>query len=156
MATTTTNTTDLADFGTREIRMARNLLDAWLTHGLPDHFEHDGVTVMFNPQSGWVFLTNAEYQVAVMEDGDLVSFHTSPYGAYGGTLVELNEMSDAAKRACDRLRGQLRNSSPRREYFRLTRAEAEALAALDLSESKRRHPSVPDTTTHLPNRKETK
>ena len=95
VATTTTNTTDLADFGTREIRMARNLLDAWLTHGLPDHFEHDGVTVMFNPQSGWVFLTNAEYQVAVEEDGELFSFYTSPCHGHEGTLDELNEMFDA-------------------------------------------------------------
>ena len=95
MANTTTNTTDLADFGTREIRMARDLLDAWLTHGLPDHFDHDDVTVMFNPQSGWVFLTNAESHVAVLEDGELFSFHTSPYGGYEGTLVELNEMLDA-------------------------------------------------------------
>jgi hypothetical protein len=95
VANTTTNTTDLADFGMREIRMARDLLDAWLTHGLPDHFDHDDVTVMFNPQSGWVFLTNAEYHVAVEKDGELVSFHTSPFDGYEGTLVELNEMFDA-------------------------------------------------------------
>tara|TARA_R110000803_G_scaffold56935_2_gene114552 strand:- start:18934 stop:19089 length:156 start_codon:yes stop_codon:yes gene_type:complete len=37
--------------------------------------------------------------------------------------------ADDAAAACDRLRGQMHNS-PRRQYFRITRAEAEALAAL--------------------------
>jgi len=55
-------------------------------------------------------------------------------------------MSAAAAEVCDRLRGQLWNSSPRRQFFRLTRAEAEALAALDISESKSRHPSMQNTT----------
>ncbi len=55
-------------------------------------------------------------------------------------------MSTAADEALTRLRGQLRNSSANRQFFRLTRAEAEALAALDISESKSRHPSMQNTT----------
>jgi len=89
------NTTDLAKFGMREIRMARDLLEAWLRNGLPDDFEFDGVTVMLNPRSGMVFLTNAEYQVAVIGDTlpeELVSFYASPYEGHEGTLVQLNEM----------------------------------------------------------------
>ena len=89
------NTTDLAKFGIREIIMARDLLDAWVRNGLPEEFMSEGVTVMFNPKSGWVFLTNAEYQVAVEEDGELFSFYTSPYHGHEGTLDELIEMFDA-------------------------------------------------------------
>ena len=92
------NTTNLAEFGMREIRMARDLFDAWLRNGLPGDFEFDGVTVMLNPRSGMVFLTNAEYQVAVIGDTlpeELVSFYTSPYEGHEGTLDELTEMFDA-------------------------------------------------------------
>lgn len=83
------NTTDLADFGMREIKMARDLLDAWLNNGLPADFDFDGVTVMLNPNSGMVFLTNAEFQVAVIENGELVSFYSSPYGGHEGTAADL-------------------------------------------------------------------
>ena len=91
-----TLTTDLGDFGMREIRMARDLLDAWCEHGLPDDFENDEVTVAFNQMSHYVFLTNAEFQVAVTDDsGELVSFYTSPWEGHEGTLDELVEMFDA-------------------------------------------------------------
>jgi hypothetical protein len=91
----TNNTTNLADFGMREISMARDLLDAWLVNGLPADFEFDCVTVMLNPMSGMVFLTNAEFQVAVISDGKLVSFYSSPYEGHEGTLAELIDMFDA-------------------------------------------------------------
>ena len=88
-------TSDLGDFGIREIKMARDLLDAWVNLGLPADFLFDGVTVMLNPMSGYVFLTNAECQVAVIEDGELVSFYSSPWEGHEGTLAELVEMFDA-------------------------------------------------------------
>tara|TARA_R110002153_G_scaffold203824_1_gene356713 strand:- start:6218 stop:6571 length:354 start_codon:yes stop_codon:yes gene_type:complete len=90
-----TLTTDLGDFGMREIRMARDLLDAWVLNGLPDDFENDEVTVAFNRMSGYVFLTNAEFQVAVIDDRYLVSFYSSPWEGHEGTLAELVEMFDA-------------------------------------------------------------
>lgn len=86
------NTTDLAEFGIREIKMARDLLDAWLRTGLPDDFEPDEVTVMLNPHSGWVFLTNAEFQTAVLDNNRLVSFYCSPYEGHEGTMEGLNKM----------------------------------------------------------------
>ena len=89
------NTTDLAEFGYREIGIARDLLDAWLNNGLPADFNIEGVTVMLNPMSDTVFLTNAEFQVAVLSDGELVSFYLSPYEGHEGTLAELVEMFDA-------------------------------------------------------------
>lgn len=89
------NTTDLADFGQREIRIAAALLNAWCETGLPADFDHDKVTVMLNPMSNTVFLTNAEYQVAIFDYDRLVSFYSSPYEGHEGTLAELNDMFDA-------------------------------------------------------------
>ena len=71
-------TTDLADFGYREIHEAIELLDMWMKHGLPDDFEEDEVRVMFNTERGWVFLTNSDYQVASIKYGKLESFYTCP------------------------------------------------------------------------------
>lgn len=78
--TTTTNrevvTSNLADFGYREIKMARDLLDA-------------GVTLMMNQNSGNVFLTNEEFEVAMESDGKLYSFYTSPYDGKEGSFEDL-------------------------------------------------------------------
>ena len=83
-------TTDLAKFGVRELREAAELLTAYCEGARPADFDADGVTVMFNMHSGMVFLTNAEYQVAVSDgQGDLASFYTSPYEGHEGTLFDL-------------------------------------------------------------------
>ena len=91
-------TSDLADFGMREIGMAADLLNAWCEYGLPDDFENDKVTVMLNRHSGNVFLTNAECHVAVLgatpDANRLVSFYSSPYEGHEGTLAQLIEMFD--------------------------------------------------------------
>lgn len=69
-------TTDLADFGYREIKETIELLDMWMKQGLPVDFEEDGVQVMFNVESGYVFLTNSEYQAALIHNGQLKSYYT--------------------------------------------------------------------------------
>lgn len=84
-------TTDLSDFGFREIEMARDLLDAWVKNGLPDDFNSLGVTVMLNRNSGNVFLTNEGYQVATMNGDTLESFYSSPYEGLEGFFDELLE-----------------------------------------------------------------
>jgi len=87
-----TTTTDLSKFGYREIVMAKDLLTAWVDQGLPDDFNDDGVTIMMNCNSGNVFLTNSEYQVAMMNGDDLESFYTTPYGGHEGFKDELKEL----------------------------------------------------------------
>lgn len=77
-------TTDLSKFGYREITMAKDLLTAWVDHGLPKDFEDDGVTVMMNTHSGNVFLTNSEYQVAMMNGDKLESFYNCPECGHEG------------------------------------------------------------------------
>ena len=64
-------TTDFAKFGNRERAMAEDLLKAWREQGLPDNFSDDEVTIMMNTSSGNVFLTNSEYQAAMMNGDSL-------------------------------------------------------------------------------------
>ena len=79
-------TSDLAKFGRREKRMAVDLLDAYCEQGA--EFLGDGVTVQMNRNSGYVFLTDEDFNVGVMEGDKLVQFFTCPEcGAEGTRLV---------------------------------------------------------------------
>jgi hypothetical protein len=84
-------TIDLSKFGYREWEMLRDILDAMIKHGLPSDFENDGVHPMFNIDSGNVFLTNAEYQVAMMNDDKLESFYSCPYCGHEGFVEEMGK-----------------------------------------------------------------
>jgi len=77
-------TTDLACFGSRERWMLVELLTAWDKHGLPIDFYDDEVRPMMNRNSGNVFLTNLEYQVAMMNGDKLeIWHHCGNYGHEG-------------------------------------------------------------------------
>lgn len=83
-------TTNLADFGRKELAETRDLLDAMLNNGLPDDFDDEGVVVAFNRNSGYVFLTNDEYQVAMVDDdGKLYSWYFTPYYGHEGSYEDL-------------------------------------------------------------------
>ncbi len=69
-------TTDLADFGSGERREVINLFNAWSDQGLPEDFENNEIRPMLNRNSGHVFLTNSEYQVAMMNNGALEMWNT--------------------------------------------------------------------------------
>lgn len=69
-------TTDLSKFGYKEWLLARELIDAMIDQGFPEDFENNEVTIMFNRNSGHVFLTNADYQVAMINGNDLESWYT--------------------------------------------------------------------------------
>lgn len=89
-------TEKLEDFGYREQDIAKDLFTAWKKNGLPKDFENDGVKIAFNSNSGNVFLTNSEYQVAmVKEDKEnnlfLYSFYTSPHDGVEGSFEEILE-----------------------------------------------------------------
>lgn len=66
-------TSDLSKFGMVELREGGKILTAYADRQLTDlaneHFSDDGVKLAFNTSSGYVFLTNEDYQV-LMLNGD--------------------------------------------------------------------------------------
>ena len=92
-------TTDLAEFGYRELDMAADLLKAYADHGL-DGFDHDEVRVMMNRNSGNVFLTNSEYQVAMMNGDKLELFYSCPNCGHEGFKDEIDHHSPSTDKDC--------------------------------------------------------
>ena len=85
-------TTDLSDFGHRELELLEELLCAMRTQGLPNDFDDCEVTPIMNQHSGNVFLSNAEYQVAMMNGDNLESFYTLSYSGEEGFADELYDL----------------------------------------------------------------
>lgn len=75
----------------RERRMAMEILQAWDEDGLPDDFSAFGIRFAFNKNSGYVFLVNEDYQVAMMNGDRLESFYSSPYAGKEGFFEDLKE-----------------------------------------------------------------
>ena len=82
-------TTNLSDFGYRELVMLEELLKAMREQGLPEDFYDDEVHPMMNQNSGNVFLTNSEYQVAMMNGDKLESFYFLSYHGDEGFIGDL-------------------------------------------------------------------
>lgn len=86
-----TTTTNLADFGYRERRMAAELLAASVEQGFPENFDDDGVELMMNQNSGNVFFTNANYDVCMMNGDTLEMWYFTPYSGHEGFADELHD-----------------------------------------------------------------
>lgn len=69
-------TTDLGDFGFRELRMAAELLTAYCES--PPDWLGDGVRIMMNTYSGYVFLTDEDFNVAMINGDSLAQWHVCP------------------------------------------------------------------------------
>lgn len=82
-------TTNLSDFGYRELIMLKELIDAMMIQGLSEDFEDDEVHPMLNQISGNVSLTNSEYQVAMMNGDELESFYWLSYAGTEGFIDDL-------------------------------------------------------------------
>lgn len=87
-------TTNLSDFGYRELTILEELLKAMREQGLPNDFYDEGVHAMMNQSSGNVFLTNSDYQVAMLNGDKLESFYFLSYYGNEGFLDELIEEYD--------------------------------------------------------------
>ena len=90
-------TDDLGKFGHKELEEAISLLDAMNRDGLPETFNNEDVKIIFNSDTGAVFLINSDLQVAmqdIKEDGTGVELYlvhtltTSEY-EYQGSIEEL-------------------------------------------------------------------
>jgi len=85
-------TEDLSKFGYRERVELEKILHAWNEHGLPENFWDSEVKPAFNMNSGYVFLVNAEYQVAMLNGDSLEIWHTTPYNGHEGFIEDLIEL----------------------------------------------------------------
>ena len=95
-------TENLAEFGYREIKELRDILDAWVNHGLPDNFYGDGVKPAFNKNSGYVFLVNSDYDVVMLtSEGKLERWYMLPYSGEEGFLDDLLELDQESMHADD-------------------------------------------------------
>lgn len=74
---------DLSKFGYRELSEASILLKLYSEDCT--EFLGDGLTLNFNPNSGCVFLSDEDYNVAVEENGKLVQFFSCPQCGNEGT-----------------------------------------------------------------------
>lgn len=64
---------------------------AMAEQGLPKHFDDTEVSIMMNACSGNVFLTNSEYQTAMMNGKTLEMWHFLPHSGEEGFLEDLEE-----------------------------------------------------------------
>lgn len=83
-------TTDLSKFGFRELRMARDLLTGLLDKN-DTRFLDGGIQLAFNTHSGNVFLTDDEYNVAMLNGDVLEDWFTTPYEGHEGFLADLKD-----------------------------------------------------------------
>ncbi len=83
-------TTNLSDFGYRELDMAADTLKAFCNgHNCP-YFGDSGVQLMMNQSSGNVFLTDEDFNVLMLtDDGTLEGFYNSPYEGKEGFFSDL-------------------------------------------------------------------
>ena len=78
-------TENIAEFGSRE----RDVLRELLSHDLPEGFSDQGVKPAMNKNSRFVFLVNEDYQCAMMNGDSLEIFHSTPYEGHEGFLSDL-------------------------------------------------------------------
>jgi hypothetical protein len=80
-------TYDMADFGSREMSMATDLMVAYRDQR-PDWLG-DGVKVAMNKNSGCVFLSDEDYNTAMMNGDKLEMWLFTPYDGHQGFLSDL-------------------------------------------------------------------
>jgi hypothetical protein len=87
-------TADLSDFGHRELKMAATLLAALSeTHANLG----DGITLYLNTHSGFVFLSDEDYNVAMMNGSELEAFYSCPECGHEGFANEMLHGEDDAE-----------------------------------------------------------
>ena len=72
-------TEDWSEFGQREKKMAIDLLNAWRSNDyardLDGLYAGSGVRAAFNLMSGYVFLTNNEYEAFMLDENDKLDIY---------------------------------------------------------------------------------
>ncbi|HUD45167.1 MAG TPA: hypothetical protein VMR41_06490 [Patescibacteria group bacterium] len=78
-------TADFSQFGIRELIFAQRLIKAYTEEGAD--FLNSGITINFNTHSGYVFLSDDDYNVGVLDEEEthIVQFFSCPECGYEGT-----------------------------------------------------------------------
>ena len=97
-------TSNFSKFGSRERAMAEELLKASREQGFPEDFDNDGVTISMNMNSGYVFMTNADYQVAMMSGDNLESFYSCPECGNEGFADEILTKAGKCKKCKEQVK----------------------------------------------------
>ena len=89
-------TNDLSQFGIRELNLAADLLKAYVKE--QPEFLGEGVQVWSNMNSGYVFLSDNDYNVAMLnEDDKLEQFFSCPECGQEGFKEEFDKKSECAE-----------------------------------------------------------
>lgn len=83
------NTRDLMDFGIRELRLAARLLAVLKTAQDRTMRLGDTITPEFNPDSGYVFLIDSDFNVAMLNGDTLEDWLMCPQCGIEGFISEL-------------------------------------------------------------------
>lgn len=83
-------TTNLYDFGLREIEIAAIILREYSNGNYCHPFwSGEGVQLYMNKLSGFVFLSDSEYNVLMLNNDKLEPFYTLPHSGIEGFLDEI-------------------------------------------------------------------
>lgn len=83
-------TSDLTEFGYRELDMAADLLKAYANNKNTVDFG-DNVNVFMNKNSGYVFLSDEDGKTGVLEDDEVVEFYSCGQCGNEGTQSDSEE-----------------------------------------------------------------
>lgn len=107
------NTRDLSKFGYREIKeTAKLLLNAYVEN--KGNFDlGDGVALEFNPNSGNVFLTDEDCNVAMMNGEDLDMWFSCPICGHEGFIEDMqhNEENKECQEYVKEIQERYKNES---------------------------------------------
>jgi hypothetical protein len=81
-------------FGLLELKELTKILNALIKDGPPSDFYMSGMHPMFNMNSGNVFLTNEDYQVAMLNGDKLESFYSCPICGHEGFREDMSHGED--------------------------------------------------------------
>jgi len=88
-------TCDLSRFGYRELQEAAKLLTAYCEEASTAFFLGDNVQLCFNTNSGYVFLTDEDYNVGMLNDeGKISQWHSCPICSFEGFLEDMQHNPD--------------------------------------------------------------
>ena len=85
---------NLENWSKEDITTVIKMLELFRDGKYSKDFYPEDIANFKNTNLNMIFMVNDEYSVLVYEDGELVSYYTSPYAGIEGTFEELSEQYD--------------------------------------------------------------